>query len=63
MVATSCSVMGWAELQVERLIDTYVKRDEIVLARIAKLDQNTDGTNGANPTAKPAQKPAPLTFK
>lgn len=52
--------MGWAEQQVERLIDTYVKRDEIVLARIAKLDENTQRTVSAKPVAKlagPATRP------
>ena len=44
--------MGWAELQVERLIDTYVKRDEIVLARIKKLDESTNRARSAKPIAK-----------
>jgi len=48
--------MGWAEQQVERLIDTYVKRDEIILARIAKLDENTDRTKNAKLSAKPSPK-------
>jgi integrase len=32
-------IMGWSEDRVERLIDRYVKRDEILLDRIRRLEQ------------------------
>lgn len=46
--------MAWSEEQVEGLINRYVKRDEILLDRIRRLDANARGTGSAKPPAKPA---------
>lgn len=37
-------ILTWNEDQVERLIDRYVKRDEILIDRIRRLDANGRGT-------------------
>ena len=47
-------LMTWSEDRVERLIDRYVKRDEILRDRIRRLDQNRRATDSAKPSAKPS---------
>ncbi|MCF4166380.1 site-specific integrase [Zavarzinia compransoris] len=47
-------ILGWGEDSVERLIDRYVKRDELILDRIRRLDQNTSGTS---PVKRPVKRP------
>lgn len=37
-------IMTWSEARIEALINRYVKRDELLLAMIRKLDENADGT-------------------
>ena len=37
-------IMGWSPEKVERIIDRYVKRDEIMRDRIRRLDQIGKGT-------------------
>lgn len=46
-------ILAWSEDQVERLIDRYVKRDEILLDRIRRLDANAART----PPEKQSEKP------
>lgn len=46
------TVIGWSEAKVERMIDRYVKKDELLLDRIRRLE-NTDGTESAKLAAKP----------
>lgn len=36
-------ILGWSDKRVEELIDRYVKKDELLKARILKLDQNEPG--------------------
>lgn len=47
-------ILAWSEDQVERLIDRYVKRDEILLDRIRRLDANADRTASEKPVEKPS---------
>lgn len=47
-------VMAWSEDHVEALINRYVKRDEILLDLIRRLDENRAGTEAAKPSAKPS---------
>ena len=47
-------VLTWSEAGVEQLIDRYVKRDELLLDRIRRLDQNGAGTAPVKPAAKPS---------
>lgn len=47
-------IMGWAEDYVETLINRYVKRDEIILDRIRRMDAHASRTATAKPPAKPA---------
>jgi integrase len=49
------NTMAWSEDQVEALINRYVKRDELMLDRIRRLDENARGT----PPVKPGVKPPP----
>lgn len=37
------SILGWSETKVERLIDRYVKRDEILRAQIRRMESFTQG--------------------
>jgi len=39
LIREIAEIMGWAEDKVERLIDRYVKRDEILRDRIRRLEQ------------------------
>lgn len=48
-------IMAWSENQVERLIDRYVKRDELLKDRIRRLDANASGTNSEKLSAKPSE--------
>ncbi len=48
-------VMTWDEDSVERLINRYVKRDELLRDRIRRLDQNATGTVSAKLSAKPSK--------
>jgi integrase len=45
-------VMTWSEDYVEGLINRYVKKDELLLDRIRRLDENAASTSVAKPTAK-----------
>jgi integrase len=47
-------IMGWAEDYIETLINRYVKRDEILLDRIRRMDAHASRTDSAKPAAKPA---------
>lgn len=49
-------IMTWSEDYVEALIDRYVKKDELLLDRIRRLDENSASTSNAKPTAKPGSK-------
>lgn len=46
-------IMTWSEQRVETLINRYVKRDEILLARIRKLDGNAMETEAVKIEVKP----------
>lgn len=46
-------MMAWGEDHVERLIDRYVKRDELLKDRIRRLDQNARRTNSVKLGVKP----------
>lgn len=48
-------IMGWSEDYVEELINRYVKKDEILLDLIRRMDEHAQRT----PPAKPGEKPAP----
>lgn len=48
-------IMTWSEDYVEALIDRYVKKDELLLDRIRRLDENGAGTENAKPAAKPSE--------
>lgn len=50
-------ILTWSEDDVERLIDRYVKRDELLLDRIRRLDEHASRTFAAKPPAKPARSP------
>lgn len=45
-------IMTWSEDYVETLIDRYVKKDELLLDRIRRLDENSLSTSGAKLDAK-----------
>jgi integrase len=45
-------IMTWSEDYVETLIDRYVKKDELLLDRIRRLDENASGASNAKPDAK-----------
>lgn len=45
-------IMTWSEDYVETLIDRYVKKDELLLDRIRRLDENASGVPSAKPPAK-----------
>lgn len=45
-------VMTWSEKAVESLIDRYVKRDELLLDRIRRLDENAAATTSVKPGVK-----------
>lgn len=47
-------IMTWGEDRVETLINRYVKRDEILLDRIRRLDENGSKTSNVKPPVKPA---------
>jgi len=47
-------IMGWSEDYIEALIDRYVKRDELMLDRIRRMDENAPKTKAAKPNEKPA---------
>jgi len=47
-------VMGWSEDYVEGLIDRYVKRDELILDRIRRMDENTRATGSEKPRKNPS---------
>lgn len=48
-------IMTWSEDYVEGLVDRYVKKDELLLDRIRRLDENTSGASIAKPAAKPSE--------
>lgn len=48
-------IMTWAEDDIERLIDRYVKRDELLRDRIRRMDENARRTPDAKPPAKPSE--------
>ena len=42
--------MAWSEDKVERLIDRYVKRDELMLDRIRRMEKSSIGfDSGSSP--------------
>lgn len=43
----------WGEDQVERLINVYVKKDELLLDRIRRIDELETRTSGVKPAVKP----------
>ncbi|MBP6876593.1 MAG: tyrosine-type recombinase/integrase [Phenylobacterium sp.] len=47
-------IMGWSEEYVQELIDRYVKKDELILDRIRRLDEHASRTRSAKPREKPA---------
>lgn len=47
-------IMGWSEEYVEALINRYVKRDEIILDRIRRMDENTRATDPEKRLEKPS---------
>lgn len=47
-------IMGWSEDYVEELINTYVKKDELLLDRIRRMDEYAARTAAAKPHEKPA---------
>ena len=49
-------VMGWSEDHVEGIINRYVKRDQILIDRIQRME-NGAGTDSVKPTVKPAGSP------
>lgn len=50
-------ILTWSEDHVERLINRYVKRDELLLDRIRRLDEHASRTAAAKPGAKPPPDP------
>lgn len=46
-------IMVWTEDAVEELINRYVKKDELLLDRIRRMDEHTARTETAKPPAKP----------
>lgn len=46
-------IMGWSEDYVEALIDRYVKKDELLLDRIRRMDEHAARTQSAKPSEKP----------
>lgn len=47
-------IMVWTEDAVEDLIDRYVKKDELLLDRIRRMDEHAERTKSAKPPAKPS---------
>lgn len=47
-------IFTWGEDQVERLINRYVKRDELLRDKIRRMDENARRTEGVKPSAKPS---------
>lgn len=47
-------IMVWTEDAVEELINRYVKKDELLLDRIRRMDEHTARTESAKPTEKPS---------
>jgi integrase len=45
----------WSEAYVERLINIYVKKDELLLDRIRRMDEAEARTEAVKPAVKPAQ--------
>jgi len=39
----TAEIMGWSEDRVERLVDRYVKRDEILADRVRRFEQVSTG--------------------
>jgi len=39
MTREIAEIMGWAPEKVDRIIDRYVKRDEILTSRIRRIDE------------------------
>lgn len=48
-------IMGWSEVQVEAMLDRYVRRDEIIRDRIRRMDEAESRTKAAKPGAKPSR--------
>jgi len=44
----------WSEDQVEKLINVYVKKDELLLDRIRRIDEHASGTSSVKPAVKPS---------
>jgi hypothetical protein len=42
-VSDEAAIMAWSEDKVERLIDRYVKRDELMLDRIRRMEKSSIG--------------------
>jgi integrase len=49
-------IMGWSEAQVGALIDRYVKRDELMMDRIRRMDANASGPKPAKLPRKTVSK-------
>lgn len=47
-------IMVWSEDYVEALIDRYVKKDELLLDRIRRMDEYAARTEAAKPSVKPS---------
>lgn len=46
-------ILAWSETHAERIIDTYVRRDELLRDRIRRLDENEARAKAEKPSAKP----------
>jgi integrase len=46
--------MGWSEERVERLIERYVSKEELLKDRIRRLDENARRTEAVKPDVKPS---------
>lgn len=47
-------IFTWSEDHVERLINVYVKKDELLLDRIRRIDEAESRTSSVKPTVKPS---------
>jgi len=47
-------IFTWSEDQVERLINVYVKKDELLKDRIRRIDEHTARTSAVKPGVKPS---------
>jgi hypothetical protein len=51
-------LLAWSEDRVERLIDRYVKRDELLRDRIRRLETRAASNGSGTDSEKPSEKPA-----